>query len=413
MRAIGYVRQSARRDQDVALSPEQQREEILRLAERDGIVPENLTIIEDLGRSGGRGKEHRRKGYQQVLGDVEAGTVGAVYAKALSRLGRSTQELHRFADLCNKHGVKIVTSKEGTLDPGTPTGKLTFGVFALFAEFERDLRVEAAYENNAARLSRGDTLGRSPYGSKEGENPAAVMDAYRATGSLMAAARQLNDSGLRAPLGGLWHGRTIRKVIERYEPSLLPRQVTRGVKPASPFLLFRLLRCPCGQTLTASRDVKRSGNTVINYRCHRASIVAGHTRPARVSESRVLPWIQREAALLTTPNAVRLAEQNEEKRAELNARRESLGWAVADRLLDREVARKRAEAIDEELAALADQERVVIVPKINWSGPTPELHRALSALWEYIELDGAMRPLRAEWRQPAWRQPPPEQVGRG
>ena len=85
-RAIGYVRQSARRDLELALSPEQQREEVRRLAARDGYP--DVEIVEDLGRSGGKGKERRRKAYQAIISAVESDAVEVVCAKALSRLGR-------------------------------------------------------------------------------------------------------------------------------------------------------------------------------------------------------------------------------------------------------------------------------------------------------------------------------------
>jgi DNA invertase Pin-like site-specific DNA recombinase len=83
-RAIGYVRQSARRDLELALSPEQQREEVRRLAARDGYP--DVEIVEDLGRSGGKGKERRRKAYQAIISAVES-MPSRLYAKALSRLG--------------------------------------------------------------------------------------------------------------------------------------------------------------------------------------------------------------------------------------------------------------------------------------------------------------------------------------
>lgn len=406
MRAIGYIRQSARRDLDLALSPEQQREEIERLATRDGIT--DLTIFEDLGRSGGEGKERRRRGYQEMVAAVEAGGVEVVYAKALSRLGRSTTELYRFANICLDNNTRITTSKEGSLDPRTPTGKLQFGILAVINEFERDLRVEAAHENNATRRARGETLGRPAYGDRDGDQPERVVAAYKQTRSLNATALLLNAENLPSPLGRIWSGTSVRNVIERTEPEVLPTRRHHGVKPSSPFLFFRLVRCPCGRLLTASRDGR--GNREPVYRCHQASIEPDHPRPYRIRESIVTDWAQEEAALLTPPDAVRLANQNAEKRAELSARRERLGWAVADGLLDRAVAAERASSIDAELNDLNSQERVIVVPRINWSWPTMHLNAVLRAMWEYVELDEAMQPVRAKWKVPEWRQPqPPEE----
>lgn len=144
MRAIGYIRQSRRADLDVALSPEQQRTDILKLAARDDLSPENVIIHSDLGRSGARGKEGLRSGYLRALEALEAGGIDVLYAKTLTRLARSVTELYRLLRVCQDQGVKIITSKEGVMDPGTPIGKAQFGMLAVFAEFERDLAVERA-----------------------------------------------------------------------------------------------------------------------------------------------------------------------------------------------------------------------------------------------------------------------------
>lgn len=402
MQAIGYVRQSARRDLDLALSPEQQRADILKLAERDGIAAEDVTIFEDLGRSGGAGKERLRAGYQRLVAAVEAGGVQVINSRTLSRLARSVSELHRLLRLAQAHGTRIVTTAEGALDPTTATGRLQYGVFALFAEFERSVTVERAIENAATRRARGDRLGRAPYGEKPGEDPATVALAFEATRSLTAAARRLNGDGIPAPLGGLWHGRTVRKVLERHAPSLLPRRASRGVKPSSPFLLFRLLRCHCGQTLTASRDTKASGSVLVNYRCHRAAIVPDHPRPTRVAESVLLPWIKSESARLRAPEQVAVAGQDAGEREALGAERDRLGLAFARGILSEEAVTTRQAEIDAALEKLADVEAVIDVPDIDWERWAPgDINRVLSALWSHVELGPDMRPVRAEWRLPA------------
>ncbi|MGZ6328963.1 MAG: hypothetical protein ACXWN2_09690, partial [Candidatus Limnocylindrales bacterium] len=66
MTAIGYIRQSRRADLDLALSYDSQLAAIHRLAQRDGIARDQITILADMGRSGGRGKERLRAGYQSL-----------------------------------------------------------------------------------------------------------------------------------------------------------------------------------------------------------------------------------------------------------------------------------------------------------------------------------------------------------
>lgn len=119
MTAIGYIRQSRRADLDVALSRYSQLAAIQRMATADGV---DVQIMEDLGRSGGRGKERLRPAYQQLLSAIEAGGVDAVYAISLTRLARSTSELIRVADLAQDHGVRLVILDGALFGAGALSG---------------------------------------------------------------------------------------------------------------------------------------------------------------------------------------------------------------------------------------------------------------------------------------------------
>lgn len=68
-----------------------------------------------------------------------------------------------------------------------------------------------------------------------------------------------------------------------------------------------------------------------------------------------------------------------------------------------DAAGDRAAEVEAEPAKLADQESLVDVPAIDWNWPRPELNAVLRALWERVELDGAMRPVCAVWTVPEWR----------
>jgi hypothetical protein len=122
-----------------------------------------------------------------------------------------------------------------------------------------------------------------------------------------------------------------------------------------------------------------------------------------VSEASILAWARVEAARLRTPERVRLADENRDRRTELAGQRERLGWAVTDGLLDREQAQLKAAEIGAEMERLADQEQVVDIPTLDWSWEPAELNAVLRSLWERVELDANLRPVRAEWRVPEWR----------
>ena len=221
MGAVGYIRQSRRADLDVALSRDAQLAAIRRLC--DG-----CDILEDMGRSGKAGGERLRPGYQRLVAGIESGEYTEVYAIALSRFSRSVPELHALMELARNRGVRLVTAKEGTMDPHTATGRMIFNTWANFAEFVRDMAVEAANENVAVRRSRGDTMGRRPYGDRPGEDAALVVDAFREAGSYNGAATILNTAGIGSKLGRRWSGTTVRLVVARHAPTLAPRNPARG-----------------------------------------------------------------------------------------------------------------------------------------------------------------------------------------
>lgn len=419
-RAIGYVRQSRRADLDcavcgepdgprhdsghefrsVALSPEQQRDTIRKLAARDGIAPESVTIFEDLGRSGGKGKERMRPGYQQALAAIEGGAVDVLYALSLTRIARSTPELYRVAQLAQDRGVRLVFAKEGILDPTAPLGKAQFGMMAVFAEFERDLAVERARDNVAARRSRGERMGRVPYGSRPGDDPEAVIAAYSEAGSLNGAALLLNGRKVRSHLGRQWQGTTVRKVLERHAPGLIPHGIARGVKQSSPFLFYRLIRCHCGTTMTASRDMARGGRVV--YRCHAADTNPSHARPYRITEATIRPWIEAEVARLSPPENVETTGQDG-KRDALLAKRDRVVDLYADGVIDKAQRAQRLAAIDDELGKLDTVRQVLAVPTIDWSWPAETLNPVLRALFRSVDLGPDMQPVRADWTVPDWR----------
>src|SRR5687768_10988193 len=95
------------------------------------------------------------------------------------------------------------------------------------------------------------------------------------------------------------------------------------------------------------------------------------------------------------------AERDAQRRAELEAQRERLGWALADGLLEREQVSELAQAISTELELLAEREQVSPPPAVHWDEGLPsEINDELRSLWRYVELGPDLRPIRAEWRDP-------------
>ncbi len=400
MTALGYARQSRRADQDVALSFETQQAAIWRMAGSE------IEILSDLGRSGGAGKERLRPGYQALLARLEAGGVTDIYALALSRLARSVPELHRFMDLAKKHRVTVTTAKEGRLDPTTTVGRLTFGFFALIAEFVRDLAVDAALENAVIRRSRGEIMGRRAYGIAPGEDPAVVVDAVRTAGSWSGAARILNAAGVPSSLGRKWRPTVVAMVVERVAPELVPDNPARGVAAEGGFRLSRLLRCPYDKRFLTGARSDRGRAT--RYRCHGADGDSAHPNPISVAESLLLPWVWEEWARYREPEAPTSATGGSTRdlvveREELVARRVRVAEARIDGLVTREQARRQTAEIDQALTALHPAPKMSGPHVLNFDPEPREMNRILRSLWTEVTLDGALRPVKAEWIDPAWR----------
>lgn len=412
-RAFLYIRQSRVADADVALSQPVQLANGLALAKTRGVPEDRVTVYTDLGKSGGAGKEKRRPDYQRMLADIEADAPAFLLALSLTRLARSAGELERVALLCERKNITIVTEKEGMFDPTNPISNALFGMVTVFARFERDLAVQRQLDNMAERRKRGERLGPVLYEERPGNVAAKVLELFRETRSLNATAVALNDAGHRTANKKLWNGTVIRNLIERLDPGLLPTRKARGVKPSSPFHLYRLLRCPCGQTMTASRPSR--GRTDVYYRCHAADTNKAHPRPYRATEARVLPWIKAEVALLGSPDGdVEALADRDHRLAVLQARRAKLADVYAMGDMARETYLARRDQIDERIAAASSEIRVQRAPDAaeflrDWAAgdlSTETVNRFLSDAFRYVELGPDMLPVRAEWTTPEWRLAP-------
>ena len=96
----------------------------------------------------------------------------------LDRLGRSLRHLVEVVTDLERHGVGFRSLQE-SIDTTTPTGRLTFHVFAALAEFERDLIRERTNAGLAAARARGRRGGRPTVVTARKLNAAKTMLAER------------------------------------------------------------------------------------------------------------------------------------------------------------------------------------------------------------------------------------------
>jgi hypothetical protein len=251
----------------------------------------------------------------------------------------------------------------------------------------------------AVRRARGDRIGHPHYGEKPGEDVAAVLEAYRDAGSVIGAGRLLNQRGVPTRQGRPWSTTPLREILQRH--GVLPRHKRPGAKAAAPFILFHLLRCACGRTMGASRFLNGGKYPYVVYRCQGGRTDPDHGRLS-VSEPKLLPWVKAEAARFKIPKQpILIAERDEARRLELEARRRRVIENFEDGVIDKAERDGKLLAIGDQLDSLDVADKVVTVQPIDWTGDPKAINTVLRALWDHIELDGDMRPLRAEWRLPA------------
>jgi DNA invertase Pin-like site-specific DNA recombinase len=103
------------------------------------------------------GAKDDRSGLREAIEFCREGDALVVYK--LDRLARSLRFLIDTINELQKRGVEFKSINEA-IDTSTPTGKLTFHIFAALAEFERDIIRQRTRAGVAAAKARGRTGGR-------------------------------------------------------------------------------------------------------------------------------------------------------------------------------------------------------------------------------------------------------------
>ena len=99
-----------------------------------------------------------RKGFKKLLDKLEAGDVLVV--TKLDRLGRNAMDVRATVEKLTGLGVRVHCLALGSVDLTSPAGKMTMGVIAAVAEFERDLLIERTQAGLSRAKSEGKVLGR-------------------------------------------------------------------------------------------------------------------------------------------------------------------------------------------------------------------------------------------------------------
>ena len=133
-----------------------------------------------------------RPGFGKLLDKLEAGDVLVV--TKLDRLGRNAMDVRATVEALTGVGVRVHCLALGGVDLTSAAGKMTMGVIAAVAEFERDLLVERTQAGLARVKAEGKALGRpsalSPAQVTEVGKRLAAGEAIAAIARAMGTSRQ-------------------------------------------------------------------------------------------------------------------------------------------------------------------------------------------------------------------------------
>lgn len=131
-----------------------------------------------------------RKGFAKLLDRLEADDV--LLVTKLDRLGRNAMDVRATVERLAAEGVRVHCLALGGVDLTSPAGKMTMGVIAAVAEFERDLLIERTQSGLVRAKAEGKRLGR-PMALTEMQQ-AEIAAKRKAGSSIRALAKEYGTS---------------------------------------------------------------------------------------------------------------------------------------------------------------------------------------------------------------------------
>ena len=132
----------------------------------------------------------KRKGFLALLNKLEAADV--LIVTKLDRLGRNAMDVRASVERLASIGVRVHCLALGGVDLTSPAGKMTMGVIAAVAEFERDLLIERTQSGLARAKAQGKVLGRPR--SVDAQASRIVVERLERGEAVAALAREFGTS---------------------------------------------------------------------------------------------------------------------------------------------------------------------------------------------------------------------------
>lgn len=221
--AIGYVRVSTTDQADNGVSLEAQQARITAWCVANGYDLVNVFV--DAGLSGKRA-DNRPALQDAITTACETGAALVVFS--LSRLSRSTKDTITLADRLDRSGADLVSLSE-RIDTTTAAGRMVFRMLAVLSEFERDLVSERTCAAMSHKKSKGERVGKIPFGydlaedgitltqNKREQEVLEIINELRSGGmSLRKIANELTKRGIPTKGGKTqWTHTTIQRIVSR------------------------------------------------------------------------------------------------------------------------------------------------------------------------------------------------------
>lgn len=128
-----------------------------------GFALQSQRVIEET--ISGSTSASERKGFAKLLERMEPQDVLVV--TKLDRLGRNAIDVQSTVELLESRGIRVHCLTLGGVDLTSAAGKMTMGVLAAVAQFERDLLIERTQSGLERAKAEGKVLGRPPKASAE------------------------------------------------------------------------------------------------------------------------------------------------------------------------------------------------------------------------------------------------------
>jgi len=203
-KAIVYIRQSSRENAGTAVQRDQ-----VDVARAYG-WPEHLIEVldEDLGKSGS--SVQQRSGWQKMLAEIAANSVGAVFVANISRIGREMLPIEELRILAAFHGTILWLGNRFS-DPNDPNDTVLTQITASFAQYENKKRTEHICKARMAKARQGLAVSSLPVGwiktadGKFDYDPGvkktihAIIDTFMKVRSIQGTVKVLARVGIKVP----------------------------------------------------------------------------------------------------------------------------------------------------------------------------------------------------------------------